>query len=229
MFTNVFFNFCQVFYVFDVFILFWTFLHLWRILAGSINLLLYGISKARLHSQTDKEITHTANCCRQQQIKEFLNLLVFADIRGSLLAYLRRSVTDCGHVSVCLSFCLSRLISLRRGDVVATSWQRPVDVLPTSWRRYSDVQPRRGDVVATSQPGCTPENRWSTTQKNRRVGDGGEPSTFSAVDGREKHLARSTEIDIRRPPADSNAPFTHTRRVAARCFAALLKTLRVFY
>jgi len=136
-------------------------------------------------------------------------------------------------LSVCLSFCLSRLISLCRGDVVATSWQRPVDVLPTSWRRFSDVQPRRGDVVATSWRRRSQVVRQKTVEarrrKNRRVGDGGEPSTFSAVDGREKHLARSTEIDIRRPPADSNAPFTHTRRVAARCFAALLKTLRVLY
>jgi len=125
------------------------FLHLWRILAQSINLLLYGISKARLHSQTDKEITHTANCCRQQQIKEFLNLLVFADIRGSLLAYRRRSVTDCGHVSVCLSVTFD----------IAASRRRPGNVLLTSCRRPGDVLATCSHVVATSQPGCASENR----------------------------------------------------------------------
>ena len=132
-----FFYFCQVFYVFwRFYFILNVFLHLWRILAQSINLLLYGISKARLHSQADKEITHTANCCRQQQIKEFLNLLVFADIRGSLLAYRRRSVTDCGHVSVCLSVFLSVTFDIavsrrRRSDVLATSCWRPADVLAT--------------------------------------------------------------------------------------------------
>jgi len=136
-------------------------------------------------------------------------------------------VTDCGHVSVCLSVFLSVTFDIaasrrRPGNVVLTSCRRPGDVLATyshvvatSWRRRSQVV-RQKTVEARRR-------------KNRRVGDGGEPSTFSAVDGREKHLARSTEIDIRRPPADSNAPFTHTRRVAARCFAALLKTLRVFH
>jgi len=41
----------------------------------SINLLLHGSSKARI-------------------TKEFVNLLVFADMRGSLMADRRRSVTD---------------------------------------------------------------------------------------------------------------------------------------
>ena len=43
------------------------------------------IKKHHSHSKLFKEL----------QIKEFLNLLVFANMRGSLLADRRRSVTDC--------------------------------------------------------------------------------------------------------------------------------------